>query len=103
MQIIEILKYLGIETPSFIAGMSGGIAVLTKNKDMTKVQKFFTIMSGGCIANYLTPVMVYYFNLDNKLVNGVAFLLGYSGLKIVESIIKMFNNKLRKNDDTNSN
>lgn len=94
MNIIEFLRSIGIETPSFIAGMSGGITFLTKRKDMTWLQRFLTVMSGGFTANYLTPLVAIYLHLDEKALYGIAFLLGYSGMKSVEVIIIKLKNRI---------
>jgi len=94
MSIIDFLKSIGIETQSFIAGMSGGIAFLTKKNNMNWLQRFLTVLSGGFTANYLTPLVAIYLHLDNKALYGVAFLLGYSGMKSVEVIITRLKNRI---------
>lgn len=94
MNIIDFLSKIGIETPSFIAGMSGGITFLTKRKDMTWIQRFLTVMSGGFTANYLTPLVAIYLHLDEKALYGIAFLLGYTGMKSVEMIIIKVKNRI---------
>lgn len=101
MSIIEFLKSIGIETPSFIAGMSGGITFLTKRKDMTWFQKFLTVLSGGFTANYLTPMVAIYMHLDEKTLYGIAFLLGYSGMKSVEVIINKLKNRINFKNNNN--
>ncbi len=94
MTTIEFLKLIGIETPVFIAGSSGAIVFLTKNNKMTKIQQFCTVLSGGLSANYLTPLVGDWMNLDNRVLYGVAFLLGYSGMKGVELIILELKSRL---------
>ncbi len=94
MTIIEALKFIGIEAPVFMAGSSGAIVFLTKNNKMTKMQQFCTVMSGGLSANYLTPLVGEWLNLDNKVLYGVAFLLGYSGMKGVELVIMELKKRL---------
>jgi len=94
MTILDALKVIGIEVPVFIAGSSGAIVFLTKNSKMTKTQQFFTVLSGGLSANYLTPIVGEWMHLDNKVLYGVAFMLGYSGMKSVEILIGLFHNKL---------
>lgn len=85
-QLFEFLRGIGIETPLFIAGASGSISIITK-KRMTWFQKFITILSGGLAANYLTPLVISLINLQGNVTYGVAFLVGYSGMGIVEVII----------------
>jgi len=57
MGLSEIIRYIGIEVPVFIAGSSGAIVFLTKTSKMTKTQQFLTVLSGGLSANYLTPLV----------------------------------------------
>jgi hypothetical protein len=90
MTFIEALKYIGIEAPIFIAGSSGAVVFLTKNTKMTKSQQFLTVLSGGLSANYLTPLAGDWLHLDSRVLYGVAFLLGYSGMKAVEILISNF-------------
>jgi len=96
MSIFDLLKSIGIESPVFIAGASGSIAFLTKNNKMSVLQKFLTVLSGGLSANYLTPLVGNWLGLDDKILFGVAFLLGYSGMKSVEVLITEFFNKIKK-------
>ena len=96
MSIFDLLKSIGIESPIFIAGASGSIAFLTKNNKMSVLQKFLTVLSGGLSANYLTPLVGNWLGLDDKILFGVAFLLGYSGMKSVEVLITEFFNKIKK-------
>lgn len=93
MTIIDALKHIGIEPAIFISGMSGAISLLTKNKRMTKSQKFLSILSGGLSANYLAPLAVKLFNMDHDYQFGFAFIVGYSGLEGVKMLInKLYNN-----------
>jgi hypothetical protein len=94
MTIFEALKIIGIEAPVFMAGSSGAIVFLTKNNKMTKMQRFLTVLSGGLSANYVTPLAAYWLNLDNSVLYGVAFLLGYSGMKGVELLIMELKKRL---------
>jgi hypothetical protein len=54
---------------------------------MTKMQRFCTVVSGGLSANYMTPLAGDYLHLGSNVLYGVAFLLGYSGMKGVELLI----------------
>ena len=94
MTILEALRLIGIEAPVFMAGSSGAIVFLTKNNKMSKTQQFCTVLSGGLSANYLTPLVGDWLSLDAKVLYGVAFLLGYSGMKSVELIISAFKSRI---------
>lgn len=97
MKIIDILKYLGFDVILMIAGFAGGVASLTKSTQLNKWQKFVSVMSGGFAANYLTPVAGRWLNLGDDVLYGIGFLLGYGGLKAVETIFLFFIGKF-KND-----
>lgn len=103
--VIEFLKTYGISTEIFIAGMSGAIVFLTKSKEMSVTQRFLTTISGGLSANYLTPLVANWFHLDQSVLYGIAFLLGYSGMKSVEILLKLFQSRFQIKDiqDKNKN
>lgn len=86
MKIIEFLKAFGLDAVLLLAGIAGGISSLTKNSQLTKRQKFISVLSGGLSANYLTPLVGHWLNLTDDVLYGVAFLLGYGGLKGVETL-----------------
>jgi hypothetical protein len=96
LYIVEFLKAFGISAEIFVAGISGAIVFLTRSKDMSNTQRFLTTLSGGLSANYLTPIVANWFNLDPSVLYGIAFLLGYSGMKSVELILSIFQNKVKK-------
>ncbi|HLV52170.1 MAG TPA: hypothetical protein VKY44_09475 [Flavobacterium sp.] len=91
------LNELGIEAILFIAGLAGGVTSLsTKPKNMTRSQQFLSVLAGGFTANYLTPLTGSWLNLSDNTLYGVAFLLGYSGLKAVELLMKKFFSKIEE-------
>lgn len=91
------LQEIGIEVIVFIAGLAGGITSLTtKPKNMTRSQQFLSVLAGGFTANYLTPLTGHWLNLSDNSLYGVAFLLGYSGLKAVELLMKKFHSNIEK-------
>lgn len=94
LSIMSTFKALGIDVILFIAGVAGGIAFLTKSPKLTRWQKFTSVVSGGFTANYLTPLVGQWFNLTDNALYGIAFLLGYGGLKSVESLWLYFQKKV---------
>lgn len=93
------LQEIGIEVIVFIAGLAGGITSLsTKPKNMTRSQQFLSVLAGGFTANYLTPLTVAWLNLSDNTLYGVAFLLGYSGLKAVELLMKKLHSKIGEDE-----
>ncbi len=98
MNIIESLKYIGLEVPVFLAGTSGAIVFLSKSSNMTHSQRFLTVLSGGLSANYLTPLVGNWLNLGNEVLYGVAFLLGFSGMETVKLLIRLLTKKISQDD-----
>lgn len=96
---LEIVnKYFGIDVILFIAGLAGGITFLTKSPKLTKLQKFSSVLSGGFTANYLTPLVADWIHLSENALYGLAFLLGYGGLKSVETIFTAATSKIKKSE-----
>jgi len=85
MKLIDFLKAFGLDAVLLLAGIAGGISSLTKTSKLTKSQKFISVLSGGFAANYLTPLVGKWLGLTDDVLYGVAFLLGYGGLKGVET------------------
>lgn len=93
---IQVLKDFGIDVILIIAGFAGGIAFIHKGGKLTRLQKISTVLSGGLTANYLTPLVAEWFNLSTNTLYGIAFILGYGGLKSVEICFKVFQSKFSK-------
>jgi len=54
-----------------------------------------SIVGGMASANYLTPVLIEMLKLEEtKLQNGLAFVIGFLGLKLVEVVSEKFLNKI---------
>lgn len=62
---------------------------------MTRGEKFLQLLAGGLSANYMTPLCLSVFSLDGAGGYGVGFLVGYSGMKIVELFIKILHSKIK--------
>jgi predicted MFS family arabinose efflux permease len=76
----------GFEIALFIAGVLGAISNIN-NQKLSLWQKLLAFISGGAIANYLTPLVFIYLNLNENTKFGIAFLLGFSGMEGVKFII----------------
>lgn len=81
------LKTIGIEVAFIIAGVFGGIVNISKETKMNFWQKTISIISGGAAANYLTPVFVSFLNINDNTKFGIAFVIGYMGLRSIELLI----------------
>jgi len=89
----------GIDLSLSLVGMFGSLIMVGKKAAKNFRASVFGIVSGTLSANYLTPLVIKYANLEGKAQFGVAFLLGYFGLKGIESLTK----KVFKNGSDDSN
>ena len=93
LSVFDTLKSFGLDVILFTAGLAGGIAFLTKSDKLSRFQQFTTVLSGGFTANYLTPLVAGWLNLSDNTLYGLAFLLGYGGLKSVETLYAYLHDK----------
>ena len=96
MPFFTFLESIGIKTVLFIAGVGGGLANLMKASNLTYYQKFITVLVGGFSANYLTPIVGSIMNLNDDTLYGIAFLVGFGGLKSIEILFEKIVNKKDK-------
>jgi len=89
-------RYFGFDIILFIAGIAGSIVLLNKDNKLTPWKKFLSVLSGGLTANYLTPIVAKWFLLSDDYMYGIAFLMGYGGLRSVENIFILFTSKIKK-------
>lgn len=87
-EFYHFFEKIGVDFALMLAGLFGGIAFVSKPNEMNNAQKFLTVITGVSTANYLTPVVMWLFNIPAKLGFGLAFLLGFTGLKAIELIIR---------------
>ena len=95
---MEYLQKIGIQIGLLFSVLFGAILMTTKS-DKTDVKSVVLSLIGGmAAANYLTPVLVELLNITNiKNQNGIAFIAGFIGLKLVEIISENFIEKLGGN------
>jgi hypothetical protein len=73
----------------------------TKNAKTDTKSVMLSIVGGMSAANFLTPVLVDTLNIINiKHQNGVAFIAGFLGLKLVELISEKFLEKVGQSSKT---
>lgn len=92
--VIEDLEFIGINLSILIVGFIGAVFMAGNQKGMKTWERIFTVFGGAFTANYMTPIVQDWLGISDKMVYGVAFALGYSGLKTLEIIIKRFHNKI---------
>lgn len=95
-KIIIFLEDHGIHFGLLMAGLSGAFLSISVNNNLTPWQKWVVIVSGAATANYLTPLVLEYINLGQNTQYGLAFLVGFSGLKFVEWMIVKITNGIQK-------
>lgn len=94
--IKQFFKSLGLDLILLIGGGLGALVSLTKDHQLTFSQKFLTLVSGAVVANYLTPLFGSWLKAGENTKYGIAFLLGYLGLKSVELSIDYMKRKFGK-------
>ena len=73
----------------------------TKNAKTDTKSVILSLVGGMSAANFLTPVLVDTLNIVNvKHQNGVAFIAGFLGLKLVELISEKFLEKVGQSSKT---
>lgn len=95
----EFLEFIGINLSIFIVGLIGAVFMAGNQKGMKPWERIFTVFGGAFTANYMTPVVQDYIDISDKLIFGVGFILGYSGLKSLEIIIRRFHSKIQDNEE----
>ena len=88
------LANFGIDITLMITGMFGSLLMVSKQSAKNWKTALLGIATGTLSANYLTQIAVDLLGLQGKSEYGVAFLLGYFGLKGVENIASIY---LKKN------
>ena len=100
MGFIQFLESIGIKTILFVAGLGGGLANLMKQSKLTFIQRFLAVLTGGLSANYLTPLVGGLMNLTEDTLYGIAFLVGFGGLKSIEILFeRVVNTKKNKQEE----
>lgn len=93
-EVLKWFKAIGFELILFIAGLAGAFVNLSKKESLTLIERITSVICGGLIANYLTPVFINFLDASTSISHGIAFILGYSGLKSVEYIIDHIHKKI---------
>lgn len=85
------LKEYGIDVGLLVSGLFGSILLTSKNSAQNLTKTISSLIGGAASANYVTPIVISITKIDgNQYHYGIAFLLGFLGLKGIE----FFSNKL---------
>jgi hypothetical protein len=79
------LKDYGIDVGLLISGLFGSILLTSKNSAKNLGRTVSSLIGGAASANYITPIVISIAKLDDHHYHyGIAFLLGFLGLKGIE-------------------
>jgi hypothetical protein len=79
------LKDYGIDVGLLISGLFGAILLTSKESAINLARTVSSLIGGAASANYITPLVVSIAKLnDTHYHYGIAFLLGFLGLKGIE-------------------
>jgi hypothetical protein len=79
------LKDYGIDVGLLISGLFGSILLTSKHSAMNLARTVSCLIGGAASANYITPIVINITKLDETHYHyGIAFLLGFLGLKGIE-------------------
>jgi hypothetical protein len=82
----EFLVSIGINIGLAVSGMFGSLLLIGNQKDRSLREQIISVIGGTMAANYITPVVIVAMGItEPSLSYGVAFIVGFSGLKIVEA------------------
>jgi hypothetical protein len=86
------LKEDGIDISLAIAGLFGALMTTTRTSGAHIGKSILSLVGGAASANYLTPLLMHISKLENDThyAFAVAFLLGFAGLRLVDSISSKF-------------
>lgn len=83
----EFLMDIGMNVGLAVSGFFGSLMLVGKQKEHNLREQVFSVIGGTMSANYLTPVVIDTFKLQTEsLQYGVAFVIGFGGLKVVEFV-----------------
>lgn len=83
------LKEFGIDVGLLTSGLFGAILLTSKDTAMNLTRTVSSVIGGAASANYITPIVVNLAKLDNAHYHyGIAFLLGFLGLRGIEYFSK---------------
>ena len=95
----EFLMGIGINIGLAVSGFFGSLLLVGQQKNQNIKEQIVSVIGGTMSANYLTPVIIDTFNFDGESLHfGVAFVIGFSGLKVVERLYKKWFGKLEKDE-----
>lgn len=86
------LSEIGINIGLMVGGFFGSLITIKKNRDLK--EQLLSVVTGTMSANYLSPLLIDWFELTGSSQYGTAFIVGFGGLKMVEAIYDRFFKKI---------
>jgi len=86
----DFLEEIGINIAFVLAGLFGSLVTVSNDATRNLKSSIAGIVAGTFSANYLTQVVVELTGLNGKVEYGLAFILGYIGLRGVEKVSQKF-------------
>jgi hypothetical protein len=82
------LKDEGIDIGFAIAGLFGALLMMSKTAGLNAGRTVLATVGGAASANYVTPLILHVTKLgdDPTYSYSIAFLLGFAGLRAIETI-----------------
>jgi hypothetical protein len=86
--MIDELKRAGIDLGLALAGFAGSVLMSSKESGKNLGRTIASLLGGAASANYVTPLILKLARLDGEpqYAYAAAFLLGFCGLRAVETI-----------------
>lgn len=86
--MIEELKQAGVDLGLAMAGFAGSVLMSSKEAGRNITRTLASLLGGAASANYVTPLILKLARLDGEpqYAYAAAFLLGFCGLRAVETI-----------------
>lgn len=98
----DFLMGIGINIGLAVSGFFGSLLLVGQQKQQNVREQIVSILGGTMSANYLTPIVIEAAKFENDSLNyGVAFVIGFGGLKVVETIYNKWFNKGGQNVNNN--
>ena len=90
----ELFEKLALNMPLLVIGFVGAIIHTFTHRQQSFARGLLKVVTGTLSANYLTPLMMHLLDINMDAQYGVAFFLGYSGLKTIEMLMDKMKTKL---------
>jgi hypothetical protein len=87
----EFLMDLGFNIGLALSGLLGSLVTIWRSKKKMNVkEQALSLIAGTLSANYLTPLVISFMDLKDNTQFGVAFVVGFGGLKAVEYVYEKY-------------